>query len=398
MRLSCLAMAVCLVSGGGTKYPRGNVMKLRKMTSLRQQFKQKGIKYSQHDLLNSMKGKFGDGHDEALTNYMDAQYYGVIHIGTPPQEFQVIFDTGSSNLWVPSTHCKLTNIACLLHKKYDSKSSSSYKPDGEEFAIQYGSGSLSGFCSVDSVEVAGVWVQNQKFAEAVEEPGLTFVAAKFDGILGLGYPTIAVNHILPPINNMMSQSQLNAGIFAFFLNRTANAEDGGEISIGGVDESRFTGDFNWNDVTRQAYWQIKMDNFEVQGKNVSACGQTDQGCQVIVDSGTSLLALPTDLAEAVNHAIGAFKFANGEYVVPCRHMDTMPNIDFTLNGVVYSLTPDDYVMKIAAEGQTQCISGFMGMDIPPPAGPLWILGDVFMGKYYTAFDFDNNRVGFASLA
>jgi len=398
MRLSCLAMAVCMVSGGGTKYPRGNVMKLRKMTSLRQQFKQKGIKYSQHDLLNSMKGKFGDGHDEALTNYMDAQYYGVIHIGTPPQEFQVIFDTGSSNLWVPSTHCKLTNIACLLHKKYDSKSSSSYKPDGEEFAIQYGSGSLSGFCSVDSVEVAGVWVQNQKFAEAVEEPGLTFVAAKFDGILGLGYPTIAVNHILPPINNMMTQSQLSAGIFAFFLNRTANAEDGGEISIGGVDESRFTGDFNWNDVTRQAYWQIKMDNFEVQGKNVSACGQTDQGCQVIVDSGTSLLALPTDLAEAVNHAIGAFKFANGEYVVPCRHMDTMPNIDFTLNGVVYSLTPDDYVMKIAAEGQTQCISGFMGMDIPPPAGPLWILGDVFMGKYYTAFDFDTNRVGFATLA
>ena len=70
---------------------------------------------------------------------------------------------------------------------------------------------------------------------------MTFVAAKFDGILGLGYPTIAVNHILPPINNMIAQSQLNAGMFAFFLNRTANAEDGGEISIGGVDESRFTG-------------------------------------------------------------------------------------------------------------------------------------------------------------
>lgn len=382
---------------GDPVYPRGNVLKLHQMPSLRTQFKNKSIDYSHEDLVLTLQKKFTDGHNEAITNYMDAQYYGIIHIGTPPQEFQVIFDTGSSNLWVPSTQCKLTNIACLLHNKYDAKSSTTYVADGQEFAIQYGSGSLSGYCSSDSVEVAGVWVENQKFAEAIEEPGITFVAAKFDGILGLGYPTIAVNGWAPPINNMMSQGVLTEGLFAFYLNRTPNAPDGGELSIGGVDTSRFTGDFNWNEVTRQAYWQIKMDKFEVQGKNVTSC-DSSAGCQVIIDSGTSLLALPTDLAEAVNHAIGAFKFLNGEYIVPCRHMDTMPNIDFTLNSVVYTLTPQDYVMKIEAEGSTQCISGFMGMDIPPPAGPLWILGDVFMGKYYTAFDFDKNRVGFATLA
>ena len=67
-----------------------------------------------------------------------SKYYGVIHIGTPPQKFQVIFDTGSSNLWVPSTKCKLSNIACLLHSKYDSGSSSSYKADGQSFDIQRG--------------------------------------------------------------------------------------------------------------------------------------------------------------------------------------------------------------------------------------------------------------------
>ena len=52
----------------------------------------------------------------------------------------------------------------------------------------------------------------------------------------------------------------------------------------------FLGDFNWNDVTRQAYWQIKMDKFDVQGTNVTACDQSD-GCQVIIDSGTSLLGM-----------------------------------------------------------------------------------------------------------
>jgi Eukaryotic aspartyl protease len=130
--------------------------------------------------------------------YLD---YAEIGLGTPPQTFKVVLDTGSSNLWVPSAKC--TSIACFLHSKYESGQSTSYKENGTSFEIRYGSGSLSGFVSQDELEIAGLKVKDQLFAEATEEPGLAFAFGRFDGILGLGYDTISVNHIPPPFYKLI---------------------------------------------------------------------------------------------------------------------------------------------------------------------------------------------------
>ncbi|KAI3360082.1 hypothetical protein L3Q82_014401 [Scortum barcoo] len=324
---------------------------------------------------------------ERLTNFMDAQYYGMISIGTPPQNFTVLFDTGSSNLWVPSIHCSFLDLACWLHHRYNSKKSSTYVQNGTQFSIQYGRGSLSGFISGDTVSVAGLPVPSQQFGEAVKQPGITFAVARFDGVLGMAYPSISVADVTPVFDTVMAAKLLPENIFSFYISRDPKAAVGGELILGGTDPQYYTGDLHYVNVTRKAYWQIKMDGIEV-GNQLTLC---KAGCQAIVDTGTSLIVGPKEEVRALHKAIGALSLLVGEYLIDCKKIPSLPVVSLNIGGKTFNLTGEDYVIKESQMGISICLSGFMAMDIPPPAGPLWILGDVFIGKYYTVFDRNADR-------
>lgn len=223
-----------------------------------------------------------------LTQRLD---YSEIAIGTPPQTFKVILDTGSSNLWVPSSGC--TSIACFLHSKYDASASSTYKKNGSDFEIRYGSGSLSGFVSQDTVQLGDMKIKHQDFAEATSEPGLAFAFGRFDGILGLGYDSISVNGIVPPFYNLVNRGLVDEPVFSFYLGDTANGDgDESEVCFGGINKDHYTGNLIRIPLRRKAYWEVDLDALTF-GEDTVELDNTG----AILDTGTSLIAVPSTIAE-----------------------------------------------------------------------------------------------------
>jgi len=349
--------------------------------------------YILRDLQNAgiSKLQVGDGTPVPITNFEDAQYYGPISIGTPPQTFNVVFDTGSSNLWVPSIKCSA--LACILHTRYDSSKSSSYIQNGTAFNITYGSGTVAGILSSDNVNIGGLVIKGQGFAETLEEPGLAFDVAQFDGIAGMAFVTISVDRVTPFWYNLLSQGLVANPQFSFWLSKTDTGSGGGELDLGAVDTDHFTGPVTWVPLTSDTYWEFKLDDLKV---GTTGGFVPTGGIKAICDTGTSLMAGPTDAISKLNAQLGALCLGAECIFTSCDVLTTLPNITLVLAGNQFNLTPNDYVLQVSVLGVTECISGFLGLDVPEPYGPLWILGDVFIRAYYTTFDFKGARVGFAT--
>jgi len=271
--------------------------------------------------------------------------------------------------------------------------------------------------------------------------------------------------------NILDQKLVSQPVFSFWLSRDSSSSSGGELTLGGLDSTHYTGPITYVKLTNQTYWEFRLDDIQVGGKSTGFC---PNGCHAIADTGTSLLAGPSAVVQQINEQIGAIGILseecdmivaqyedqiidgivnglnasqicteiglcpntgecgvcqlvitsikdilpsnssksviklvldeicnllpspNGESILNCTTLDTLPDVSFVLAGKQFTLTPDQYVLQVAAEGQSICLSGFIGLDLPPEIGPLWILGDVFIGQYYTVFDFGNKQVGFAT--
>ncbi|XP_025911184.1 pepsin A-like [Apteryx rowi] len=323
---------------------------------------------------------------EPLTNYMDLEYVGTISIGSPAQEFSVLFDTGSANLWVPSVYC--SDGACADHRRYNPALSSTYRGTTTSVSARYGTGSMMGYLAYDTVRVGDIQVPNQIFGLSKTEPGSFLYYAPFDGFLGLAFPSVAFSRATPVFDNMMSQGLVSQDLFSIYL--TPN-ENGSFVMFGGIDDTCFTGNLSWIPLSAETYWQIKVDSITMYGRPI-AC---PYGCQSIVDSGTSLVAGPAAGINNIQYEIGAGGARNGLHTVSCSFISLLPDIVFIINGIQFPLPPQAYIRQLR---DGSCASGFEAFDFDSAAGELWILGDVFLRRYYSVFDRANGMAGLAPAA
>jgi len=358
-----------------------------------------------------------------LRTLLNTQYFGLVEIGTPGRPFQMLFDTGSSNMWVLSKDCE----GCgAQHMHYDHSASTTYEKDGTGFLIRYGTGAATGFLSTDTVRVAGITVQGMTFAEITAEPDPTFTTAIFDGLVGLAFPSISVDGVTPLFTEMVRQKAVSPPIFSFWMCEAIPAPvpvptgtdeilkdppilggsnegpamiqpmAGGMLTFGGYDSSHFEGSLEYIPLTNATYWQIDLDEVRLSGD-----APVIQRGAAVVDSGTSLLVLSHSAAKALNRRLGCVFLPHlmGGGIclfLGCPDPRTLPRLLIHLHGRTFPLTPEQYILTqtlpLAVPIQ-MCISGITGMNLPH--GLSAILGDVFMRAYFTVFDYGRQRIGLA---
>jgi cathepsin D len=310
-----------------------------------------------------------DGNSEPLTDQEnDALWTGPLSIGTPPQQFTVDFDTGSSDLWVPSTDCG----NCSGKQEYDANSSSTGQQQSGSFQIQYGDGStVSGNVWTDTgkdlvdtamsclltkipVTVAGVTVTNQYFSP-VTQLSDQFTQSPEDGLCGLAFPAISnlkqVNnfHLIsslrlflticlilqnPFFNSAIQQGAVSSGEFGFKL-----ASSGSSLYLGGTDQSLYSGNIEYHSVdSSTGFWEATSASVIVDGNSVA------DGVSTIIDSGTTLMYGPQAQVDAFWNAIPGsqpFSQEQGFYSFPCDGQ--IPPVGFNWGGNTWEVSLSKYV-------------------------------------------------------
>ncbi|KAF9353874.1 hypothetical protein BGX26_008373 [Mortierella sp. AD094] len=332
-------------------------------------------------------------------NSLDTQWVAAMLIGTPTQEFSVVFDTGSSDLWVSSVNCQTST--CMSLRRFVPSRSRTFQQGSQQWSISYADNSqASGLTGTDFVTVAGIKIANQTFGLASVNTGST-ASSGADGILGLGFDSnVDISGVKTVVTNMLDQNQIDQQIVSVWLNKAvdqdASLSNGGEFIFGGIDPSLYTGPITYVPVTSNKDWQITIDQVFIGRKELSL---SSAASNAIVDTGSSYILFPDYLATAFHRAIPNSQFDNKlGWLIPCAlaNSRTVGDLIFVLGGQKFSVPISDIViLKSAYNGYCLSAVDSWGELAGHGSQARILLGDLFIKNQYVVYDYGNRQIGFA---
>ncbi|KIJ65105.1 hypothetical protein HYDPIDRAFT_111003 [Hydnomerulius pinastri MD-312] len=346
------------------------------------------------------KEKRGTGENLIVNQGYDSSFYGTLAIGTPPYSFDVILDTGSSDLWVASSTCGTT---CEGTGNFDATKSSTFKSLGRDFEVTYGSGEAMGTLSEDVVQMAGFTIQSQEFG-SVTSTSSNFLQNPVTGLIGLAWQSLSSSGAMPFWQALASDGSWDSPLMAFQLTRFINdsqagsLEPGGSLTMGYANESLYTGAIDYQDIPggQASYWLQEITSMTVQGKSVSM--PSGSASYAAIDTGTTLVAGPSSGIAAIYAQIPGSSPGTGDwegfYSYPCT---SEVNVEISFGGPSWAVSPADFQFQATGPSSDYCYGAFYAI---PTSGstPQWIIGDTFLKNVYSIFRYDPPSVGFAALS
>lgn len=324
--------------------------------------------------------------------YKNRQFIGEIKIGSPPQQFKVLFDTGSTNLWIPSYNCQ--TAACIKKNKYDHTLSKNFKliKKKEPKDVYFGTGKIKMTYASDDVELGDLKLQNQEFGVAEYMSDDPFADMHFDGLFGLGINSVDKKKLV--FDSIVEHNKFEQNMFSVYYPRNVNHD--GAITFGGYEKKYISPNekISWFNVSSNKYWTIKMIGIKINDVFVDVCSKNKGGyCEAVIDTGTSSIAGPEQDLIILSQLLNPVK--------SCRNTLFLKNLTFILadehdEQKEFILTPNDYIVnsfRVNPILKTSCNYAFMPINVASPIGYLYILGQVFLQKYYAIFQKDKMKIG-----
>ncbi|GAA5876550.1 hypothetical protein JCM16303_003576 [Sporobolomyces ruberrimus] len=334
----------------------------------------------------------------ALTIQDYAIWTGRVAIGTPAQNFDIYFDTGSSDFTVASTAC---TTSCGTKNRYNVGASSTSNTTSTTVTTNFVDGtSSSGKLVYDKVTAGGLTASSQAVI-AASSLSSSVSAIDSDG-MGLAYPALSQAYSSSLQFTLTNEGQGNVPYFGLRLSNTAGQS---ALTFSGYARNKVGGSIRWFNVGKDSpstsfntYWQIGGSAPFVNGAQAIS-----QRVNHIMDSGTTLIIAPNSAAaEFYAKVPGSAVYDDGVWSFPC---DSTPTVEFSFARITlqkYGVNVDDFNLGYTPEDQSRCVGAVMGANLG--IGSSWILGDTFprfvcidaVLSWYVIHDVRQQRLGLAT--